>query len=138
MQVLTAIGIALLVLLLWPALAAADAPTVAGLIESIGEAEGLQEWEIIELVAVARCEGDLQLYPADGDHGKSVGPLQFHQAGIWWDTPYACLGLAARRDPETAIRAGVWVWRYRPQWKEHWTCWRLLRRSSGLAVAGGH
>lgn len=78
-----------------------------------------------QLVAVARCESGLRA-DAVGDHGASVGILQFKEA-TFRANAVRYFGYSVgdlRRDVEASAVVAAWMWTRGQAYQ--WTCWRTL------------
>lgn len=65
--------------------------------------------------------GDCTTLPNGGRYCRSEGAPMFHEQGIWWSTPCAALGLAARWDDDAAIGCMAWAWNR--GMSSHWRPW---------------
>lgn len=65
--------------------------------------------------------GDCTTLPNGNIYCLSIGPAQFHEFGVWWSTPCARLGLAARWDHDANIGCAAWAWSH--GYAAHWRPW---------------
>jgi len=57
-----------------------------------------------------------------GDNGRSVGPFQFYDAGVWHSTPFDReLGLNGRWNIEVNVAAAAWCFAH--GYQSHWRPW---------------
>lgn len=74
------------------------------------------------LLYIGQCESKLEPY-AVGDYGRSVGPFQFHEGGIWPWTPAGRRGYS-RWHIEQNVAMAAWAYK-EGLLPTHWVgCWR--------------
>ncbi len=99
-----------------------------GLIYEYAEYEGLTQADTELALRIAFREtqygydktGDCYSVPG-GLHCSSIGVFQFHEAGVWWSTPCAGLGLQARWDDDVNVYCAIWA--IKRGYASHWRPW---------------